>query len=494
MNTQNFFRRWSTLAVLGTMATTPLMGVAVAQVGERYSQNDRRFEDDRYDVRVVGVVTREVRGNRFELRADDGKEYRVSVRDVDNVRVVVGDRVQVTGRMNGKNLVARHITQIGINPGGGGALTILRGVVVSSANTSSIEIRADDGRFHRVRARNSNLSRFRMGDRVEARGYFDRDRIFIAESVELAGSGNGQRVTVRGAITNIIDAAVFEMRGEDGVTYRVQGPFRAQRSTSPVVRVGDRIEVRGTFDTDRILIAENVRIIDNGNAGGTTGPRITRRGTITNVIDAAVFEMRGDDGITYRVQGTFRAQRNTAPVVRIGDRVEVRGAFDRDRILIAENVNILDRREDGGTVGTRVKLQGTVYRVFDANAFDLRTDDGRVYRINTRNNDARRLAVDQRVDVTGTIIGSRTVITDSVRVVGYGNDSGGSQGNQVNFTGIVTRTDRFLMLYTLHVRSDNGQQHQVFYNGANTFEVNDRVRVIGTVQNGRVVSNNISRW
>jgi translation initiation factor IF-1/putative component of toxin-antitoxin plasmid stabilization module len=453
----------------------------LAQAGERYN---------RENTRITGVVTREPRNDEFEIRSDDGRRYLVTAERRDIPRLRAGDRVEVIGRLNGNTLEARTILRTGGGTGGDNFNTVLRGTVVSQVNDSSLELRAEDDRFYRVRPRFGALRRFSIGDRVEARGEFDRDRIFVADTIVMQGSGDtGNRVTRRGTIVNIVDAAVFEMRGDDGTAYRVQAPFRAQRSTAPVVRLNDRVEVTGYFDRDRILIAENVQLLGNSSGGGDVGTRITRRGTVINIVDAAVFEMRGDDGTAYRVSGTFRAQRSTAPVVRLNDRVEVTGYFDRDRILIAENVQLLGNTSGGGDVGTRITRRGTVINIVDAAVFEMRGDDGTAYRVSgtfrAQRSTAPVVRLNDRVEVSGYFDRDRIIIAENVRLIGKGDDDS-SYGNRVTRRGTVVN---LVDAYTFEIRGEDNKFYRMRQNtsGITRVRVGDRVEVRGYTDRDQIV-------
>jgi putative component of toxin-antitoxin plasmid stabilization module len=369
-------------------------------------------------------------------------------------------------------------------------------------NTSVFEMRGDDGTIYRVqspfRSERTTGAVVRTGDRVEVRGRYDDDRIIVAESVRLLdGNGNdngdtGERVTRRGTVINIVNTSVFEIRGDDGTAYRVQAPFRAERTTGAVVRQGDRVEVTGYYDRDRIIVANSVRVL-NGNDDGGYGERVTRRGIVVNIVDGATFEMRGDDGTNYRMRTNYGVTNQVA----VGDRVEVRGYFDQDRIIITESIRILNRGNNGGSTGERVTRRGTVVNIVDYNTFEMRGEDGTGYRMRTTNNGARRVNIGDRVEVRGYYDQDRIIITDSVQILGRGSVGGGSSegpdGSAADFTGTVLRADRVLMLWVLQVRTDDGRQYQVNYNGQNNFAANDRVRVVGTFRKGTVVSNNVSR-
>jgi len=596
MKTKHSWKQYKTMALLGTVAASPLMGAASAQTApvnsrERYAQNDERWGQ----TRITGTVTREVRNGQFRMESN-GTTYRVSIDNLTNVRVAEGDRVEVTGRMDGRTFEATRVTQLGINPGGGGSggnnggnwLRTERGTVTNRIDDASFDMRGDDGRNYRVRAQSGDSRRFKLNDRVEVRGRLDRNDTFVAESVDFyrgtdpgtggntggtgsyitqrgtvtertdantftirgddrntytirttnneaqtmnagdrvevrgyqngwrtinanfirvegrdgntGGNNNGPRVTQRGTVTDRPDANTFTIRGDDRTTYTI----RTTNNEAQAMNAGDRVEVRGYQDGYRTIVAESIRVEGrDGNTGGNTGgnnngPRVTQRGTVTDRPDANTFTIRGDDRNTY----TIRTTNNEAQTMNAGDRVEIRGYQDGYRTIVAERITVEGRDgntggNNGGNTGPRVTRRGTVTSRPDNNTFEMRGDDRVNYRVRTTGDAARRMNVDDIVEVRGYLDGNRDLISESAVVVGHVPVRPGSQGpdgSQANFTGTVLRADRVLIIWVLQVRTDDGNQFQVNYSGNNTFKANDRVRVVGTFKSGSVTSNNVTRF
>jgi hypothetical protein len=75
---------------------------------DRYDQD--RYDRDRNDLRTLsGVVTRDLSGDQFEMRADGGRNFRVDARGDEPRRLSRGDRVVVYGRFDNGRFLARDV-------------------------------------------------------------------------------------------------------------------------------------------------------------------------------------------------------------------------------------------------------------------------------------------------------------------------------------------------------------------------------------------------
>lgn len=263
---------------------------------------NRRGQNVRGDV-LRGTVDRVFSARSFDLRADDGRTYRV------NLRVSVGlearSQVRVRGDLKGSTFDARTVTvgdfsddryddsynnggynnggydnNGGYNNGGypnngsagngqyQGQNVVLRGRVTRVINRNEIEVRDDDdGRIYRVRTDRALDSSIREGDSIEARGELNGTTIRADSAVALNGSvgnngnygnNNGDAIFVNfsGPIESIdLTREEARVRAGNGYTYTL----RARRSTLDNFRVGQRVRVQGNWSNDRVEVTQLVR-------------------------------------------------------------------------------------------------------------------------------------------------------------------------------------------------------------------------------------------
>jgi hypothetical protein len=75
---------------------------------DRYTRD--RHDRDRNDRRTLaGVVTRDLSGDQFEMRADNGRYLRVDARGDEPRRLSRGDRVVVYGRFDSGRFIAQDV-------------------------------------------------------------------------------------------------------------------------------------------------------------------------------------------------------------------------------------------------------------------------------------------------------------------------------------------------------------------------------------------------
>jgi len=122
---------------------------------------------------LTGVVTHDLDGNSFEIRATDGRVYRVDLRRGAEPRTLDrGDRVRVTGRLTNNVFIARDIDLLeDTTNNNNNGRTTLTGVVTRDLSGDSFELRADDGRTYQVDVRGNDEPRsLDRGDRVRVTG------------------------------------------------------------------------------------------------------------------------------------------------------------------------------------------------------------------------------------------------------------------------------------------------------------------------------------
>lgn len=199
---------------------------------------------------LTGVVTRDLSGSRFELRADNGQTYTVRLTISETERLTRGDRVRVIGdlrneRDNGRPLfVATRITFLqDRNGGNGGNRQSFTGVVQRERDNDRFELRQTNGRVLRVEPSSGvDLSSHNNGDLVRVEGYVQGDRL-IANNLRVIGNGGnyalGQRVDFRGTVVGVNESRQIQVRGDNGRLYEVR------ISSGTRFRRSQRVHVRG---------------------------------------------------------------------------------------------------------------------------------------------------------------------------------------------------------------------------------------------------------
>ncbi len=294
---------------------------------------------------------------------------------------------------------------------------IVRGTVRRvQPGTPQFDLRSDNGRTYVIVTHDIAVTQLTNGDRVEVRGYLDRN-ILVARRVTLLRSGGGYRddgrfVTVRGTVNSNSGRDQFDLRADDGRFVRV-----ISRNRLPQFSYGDRVEVQGRFN-GTILMADTVRLLRSDDRDdrdyGYGYRRFDFPGTVVWVErlgiyrDSTRLRVRGDNGRTYTME--YRGRLSSG--INSGDRVRVTGSVSSRGDLIADHVRLLDDR-DGDGQRREVNFPGIVESVRQGDDFlYVRGDDGRLYLV--RYHDANRFRRYERVRVIGTFDG-RFVQATSIR-------------------------------------------------------------------------------
>ena len=361
----------------------------------------------------------------------------------------------------------------------------ITGVVTSDRiGSDRFAVRLDDGRTVEVVTRNAEPIRLTSGDRVTLRGHFDRN-LFIANRVRITDNEDGNtssgRININGVVTRDLRGNSFELRSDNGQTYRVRASNEPDN-----LSVGDRVQVRGDL-TDGVVRASSVRILDQNNDdyNDNNGATRTINGVVTRDLSGRRFEIRASNGRTYMVT-TNRAE----PVrLTVGDRVQVQGRFNNDRTtFLAVSVRITqdDDVSDSGQ-GSQVDFRGTVVSVQSNTRLIVRGNNGRTYTVDTTNGINSAISVGDQVQVSG--YGSaRNVSSATVSLL---RDSGtAGYGKSVEFNGIITKIGQRRGILT--VKATNGKTYQVSAINNSDFGVGERVRVVGTSSNGVVTASSVT--
>lgn len=301
--------------------------------------NDNDNWDDGYNrVTVRGIVTRDLWDNdEFEIRAENGRTYRVNTRRNQPRSISRGDRVEVIGDINGSVLRAESVRILSDSNGGwngGWGNITLSGIVTRNLEGRRFEIRDNNGRTLQVIA-DSEPRNIARGDRVYITGRLERN-VFRASTVSrnspFEGSV-GSRVNFPGVVTSIQSSTRFAVRGDNGRTYSVQ----LNQQLPKKIDVGDRIRVQGTVVYGGVVRANDVDLLDNYNKRDDRENEGRREVNISAVVTGSAWlggllTVRADNGQEYRVRT------NIGQDLRRGDRVRIRGRLEGNGVIAATSI------------------------------------------------------------------------------------------------------------------------------------------------------------
>lgn len=216
--------------------------------GRRNDRNDDRVRS------LSGVVTRDLSGDRFEIRTDNGRVVRVNLRqEVEPGRLTRGDRVRVNGRFENGVFFADDLDILdnrdnggGSNGGGvGGTRVDFSATVINRNSSNRFTVRGDNGRNYVVVTRDS-VSGIDDGDRVRVVGTA-RNATIAADTLTLIRNGDtggvgrpGANITFNGVVRKVdARARNLSVRADDGRTFLVKTLNAGSFSE------GDRVSVSG---------------------------------------------------------------------------------------------------------------------------------------------------------------------------------------------------------------------------------------------------------
>ncbi|HEX8551988.1 MAG TPA: DUF5666 domain-containing protein [Abditibacteriaceae bacterium] len=219
---------------------------------------------------------------------------------------------------------------------------------------------------------------------------------------ELQNTGATQKVTVTGLVTQAPQGRQFTLRTANGRTYRVD----TQGSAASLPRRGERVNAFGVWRKG-ILQAANIRPVSTpsaqavvagaGRASALQGRQMrTVGGVLTNYPDQNRFELRAEEGRTYQVHSV-----TSLPVgLSAGDRVRAHGTWNNG-VLQARSIRML---AEGGLEELRNAARTVVGLVVsdDLGAeFQVRTDNGTIYRVSEANTSRAPYRIGDRVSALG---------------------------------------------------------------------------------------------
>lgn len=404
------------LLTVGALALTPFLNPISVQAappdnaparGYRKDKNDRDNRDgrgnrdrDTRNITVQGRVTRDLSGDQFTLRADDGRTYRVISRDEPR-RLSDGDRVEVRGWIEGGNFIAERVQVLNNRDWEDrGQNTTISGRVTTDFQGESFQMIGDNGRTYIVVSRNEP-NRLSRGDTVRVQGRLDRDgRTIFANSINITndngnngnpGQNNGQFISLGGRVTSDLRGEVFQIAADNGRTYTVVArnePLRLSR--------GDIVRLHGRLDRDgKTLYATSVNITrDTGGNGGQQN--VDFQGTVVRIQSRNRLDVRGDNGVTYVVS----SGNNVPNGISVRDRVRIAGvALNRTEVR-ATHVQLIS---DQSPQGSWVNIIGYIENVTYNNGFvtmRLRSDS-QIYSVRYRSTE--RFRIGERVRVAGSL-------------------------------------------------------------------------------------------
>lgn len=448
----------------------------------REDDRDTRDNDNnRRRARIEGMVTRIVNNEMFEIRTTDGERVRIVSRGNGQVQPHVGDHIRAFGERDDDLFIARRIVddQPGDNQGRDtDDRDYTFGTVTQILGADSFRMRDEAGRVIQVRAVDEDLRDLHVDDRIKVHGAFGANGIFVADRVLAADTpaeATDVNTNVHGVVTAIRANDALDIRADDNRTYRV----RAVNGLPQWLHIGSAIVAYGTFADDDTFVAERV------DTDTLSDRARVLRGSVTRVNSNTAFEMRGDDGLTYRV----RLQPDDPHRVVVGDRVEVTGAVGDDRLIAADRVVLIDEYDTNDGRNT-VDFPATIISIATRNRLLARGDNGRNYSVTTVTPIGKDYRVGDHVRIAGHTENG-IVIAD--RLTPLQDETEAPDERRVNFPGTVVRVQRFDDYDDLQIRGDNDHIYSVRYRNDSNLRVNDRVRVVGIYRDNRVLADTITR-
>ena len=266
---------------------------------------NRNGIDDRYEnsngrggVRTTlsGVVTRDLQGRRFEIRASNGRTYVVIARNNEPLRLTRGDTVQVFGRI-----------------------------------FDNVRTQRNNDPYHNNR--DNNRDNTRNNGRFNTNSFILADRVRITRNDDQ--NENGSRVSFTGRVLDVRNDRELVVRAENGRTYTL----RSDNKLSSRINEGDRVSVTGRLRNNDVVDVSRIDLTDDRNDDNNNNDandnNIDFRGRVqssSNIFGQRILVVRADNGTAYRV----RFNENTS--FREGERVRVRGDL-RNGIVFANDID-----------------------------------------------------------------------------------------------------------------------------------------------------------
>lgn len=220
--------------------------------GDETAATSTPYSDDyatslRYGSRFTGTVERVRANDYFDLRASDGRTYRVIGSDNnDRFDVGYGQRVEVQGSLSQDIIIATRVRR----DGGGGSQNWrvdFPATVYSVSGFNRLTVRASNGGRYTIESRYRLPQSLSYGDFVRIVGTWN-GTVVNAEQITVLrdDSGYGSRdrnVDFPGIVTFVDNTRnALSLRGDNGITYTVSYN-NADKFTQ-----NERVRVIGSFD------------------------------------------------------------------------------------------------------------------------------------------------------------------------------------------------------------------------------------------------------
>jgi len=308
---------------------------------------DIDFNDANADTTTrTGIVTQDLSGDRFQIRADNGETFIVNLRGSGPASLQEGSRVRVTGLRNGNRITRATVQVLSTGNGYGngytrGTLRTLQGRVTRDLGGNRFEM-TSQGVTYRVNLRRSEPSNLSEGDRVEVHGILMNGNMIQADRVRILSDNNGgnnnggfNNIDFTGRVTDVQSQRRFTVRSDNGTTYDV----RSDSSLGNRISEGDHVRVVGTSRNGNSRVINATRIqLRNGNGGYGNGGNnngddrivdfygIVRSRSVRGPGNAGIVTVETSSGRTYRVQVNDVNY-------RIGGRIHVRGTLQNGVVV-----------------------------------------------------------------------------------------------------------------------------------------------------------------
>lgn len=383
-------------------------------------------------------------------------------------------------------------------------------------NFGAFELLAENGETLRVLVNGdarfvTGLSNFRNNTRVEVEGLRDGDAL-LARDVRF--QENGRYISIlRGIVQSTPTNNRFNLTLDTSMVNNGSTTTTSTRTITVVdrnantrlfrnLRRGDQVEVRGLWQqgngrwqANSFFEAQSVTNtgISSGIPGNDdylSGRLATVRGRATNNSDDEGFllDLGNNQLLKVRAAKDIRVRRN--------DTVEVSGRYDRvAQNFRAETVRVLTGSDV--ITGNNLNFPATVLTVRSATRLSVRGDNNRTYEVISNYNLNRNISQGDRVRITGVADTDGTIRADRVLLESDYNSNNTNNMGRVDFIGSITDTPFPILRDYYTVRSDDGRDYRVSYNGNDNLRKGDRVRVRGNFDNNNnntVIADSIDRY
>lgn len=184
------------------------------------------------------------------------------------------------------------------------------------------------------------LSALQVGETVKVEGMQQSDGSVLADEIK-ANAANGVREVELSGVIQSINAPRFQVGDRSVVTdaaTRFNGKGRIQSVAD--LRVGDRVEVKGTQQSDGSVLAREVKREEGADDDHDGEAEL--KGRIESISPTSLQVA----GKTVRTDASTRIERDDRRIaltdLRVGERVEVKGVRQSDGSILARRIEVED--------------------------------------------------------------------------------------------------------------------------------------------------------